>query len=124
MTSFKPDTCVTIVPYFDVPDSNLEQVKGMLPSFVESTSKEAGNLHYAFSFKGNVCHCREGYDSADALLTHLGNVDARLKELLGLSALTRLEVHGPAAEIDKLRGPLAGLNPEWYVLVEGGIRRT
>jgi hypothetical protein len=35
----------------------------------------------------------------------------------------RLEVHGPAAELDKLRGPLAGLDPQWFELVPGGIRR-
>ncbi len=38
------------------------------------------------------------------------------------SALT-LEVHAPAAEIEKLSGPLAGLRPEYFVLQEGGFRR-
>lgn len=35
----------------------------------------------------------------------------------------KLEVHGPAAEIDKLRGPMAALNPVFYELAPGGIRR-
>ena len=37
--------------------------------------------------------------------------------------LTRLEVHGPAAEIEKLRAPMAGLNPQFFVLAEGSFRR-
>jgi hypothetical protein len=35
--------------------------------------------------------------------------------MLQLSDLLRLEFHGPAAEIDKLRGPAGHLNPEWYL---------
>ncbi len=124
MTNFNTDCCVTIVPYFDVAEGKLDLFKSKLPSFMESTSLESGALHYAFSFNGNVCHCREGYENADALLTHLGNVDTRLKELLQICTISRLEIHGPAAELDKLRAPLAGLNPAWFILVDGGIRRA
>ena len=59
---------------------------------------------------------REGYVSADAVLAHLQNVDAELKAALAISDIVRLEVHGPAAEVDKLRGPLAGLKPQWFTL--------
>ena len=37
-------------------------------------------------------------------------------------ALTRLEIHGPEEELTKLRGPLAKLNPQFFVL-EYGFRR-
>ena len=57
------------------------------------------------------------------LLAHLGNVDAMLKETLKIADLVRVEVHGPAAELDKLRQPLAGLKPQWFVLEPGGLRR-
>jgi hypothetical protein len=36
--------------------------------------------------------------------------------------LIRLEVHAPAAEVEKLKAPLAALNPQFFVL-EAGIRR-
>ena len=45
-----------------------------------------------------------------------------LDEMLTLSDLTRLEFHGPAAEIDQLREPLAALNPAWFVR-ECGVTR-
>jgi hypothetical protein len=36
--------------------------------------------------------------------------------------VTRVEVHGPAAELEKLKGPLADLKPAWFVY-ECGIGR-
>jgi len=34
--------------------------------------------------------------------------------------LTRVEVHGPAAELEKLKKPLAHLNPKWFALEASG----
>jgi hypothetical protein len=33
-----------------------------------------------------------------------------------MADLVRVEVHGPAAELDKLKEPLAHLKPDWFVL--------
>jgi hypothetical protein len=52
------------------------------------------------------------------LLAHLENVGALLAEALKIADLIRIEVHGPAAELEKLRQPLAHLNPQWFVLDE------
>ena len=76
-------------------------------------------MHYAFSFSGQTAHCREGYDDAAAMLAHLENVGALLQQALKIAEITRLEVHAPAAEIAKLRAPLAGLNPQWFELASG-----
>jgi hypothetical protein len=120
---FTPDTCCTLVPYFEVQDGQLDAFKALGPQFVDRTRHEPGCLHYGFSFSGTIAHCREGYDDAAAVLAHLDNVGALLGEALKIARIVRLEVHGPAAEIDKLRGPMAGLNPQFFVLEEGAIRR-
>lgn len=120
---FTEDTCCTLVPYFEVQDGQLTAFKALVTRFVEKTRGEAGCLHYAFSFSGNTAHCREGYVDADAILVHLRSVEAILAEALKIARLSRLEVHAPAAEVEKLRGPLASLNPDYYVL-EDGIRRS
>jgi quinol monooxygenase YgiN len=117
------DTCCSLVPYFEVQEGKLDEFKALGKQFVERTRTEPGCVFYAFSFSGQAAHCREGYDDAAALLAHLDNVGALLQEALKIAKITRLEVHGPAAELDKLRGPLAGLNPQWFELVAGGIRR-
>jgi quinol monooxygenase YgiN len=117
------DTICTLVPYFKVKPGQLAAFKAGMPAFVERTKSEKGCAHYAFSVDGDNVHCREGYDDAAALLAHLDNVGALLKEALKLADITRLEVHGPAGEIDKLREPLAALKPQFFVLEPGGIRR-
>jgi len=113
------DTCCTLVPYFTVEPTQLNAFKTLCEQFVEKTRNEPQCLHYAFSFLENRAHCREGYESADALLNHLDNVGAILEQALQISALERLEVHGPEDELAKLREPLAGLNPQFFVLGDG-----
>jgi hypothetical protein len=120
---FKLDTCCTLAPYFDVPAENLQAFKALGQKFVAKTRSEPGCMHYAFSFSGNTAHCREGYANADAVLAHLQNVGELLGEGLKIAKITRLEVHAPAAEIEKLRGPLASLKPQFFALEEG-IRRS
>ena len=116
------DTCCTIVPYFNVPDENMDQFKALCEQFVAKTSEEEKVLYYGFGFDGNSAHCREGYVDAEGLLAHLENVGELLGQALQISEIARLEVHGPEQELAKLRGPLADLNPAFYTL-EYGFRR-
>jgi quinol monooxygenase YgiN len=119
----KKDTCCSLVPYFEIAEGKVDAFKALGPKFIALTRKEPGCLYYSFSFNGQAAHCREGYKDAAAVLAHLANVDAPLKEALSISKISRLEVHGPAAEVDKLREPLAGLKPQFFVLADGGFRR-
>ncbi|MDQ6860331.1 MAG: hypothetical protein M3032_04140, partial [Verrucomicrobiota bacterium] len=57
-----------------------------------------------------------GYLTAEALLAHLDHVGAMLAEALKMAELIRIEVHGPAAELEKLKAPLAHLKPAWFTL--------
>ncbi len=117
MTSI--DTCCTIVPYFKIHEGQVRAFRDGCDAFVEKTRTEPGCMFYGFSFDGNEAHCREGYEDAEALLNHLDNVGALLGEALKISDLTRLEVHAPAAELDKLREPMAALNPQFFEVVIG-----
>ncbi|MDT7813281.1 MAG: hypothetical protein QOJ42_3197 [Acidobacteriaceae bacterium] len=110
---------VTLHPYFKVHPGKLEAFKAGFPAFVEITAKEEKNLFYEFTVNGDEVFCREGYTDAEGLLAHLENVGALLAEALKIADLIRLEVHGPAAELEKLKGPLAHLKPEWFVLEAG-----
>jgi len=116
------DRCCTVVPYFKVHAGRLESFKGLCEEFVEKSSSEPKCLYYGFSFDGDDAHCREGYADAEGVLAHLQNVGALLQELLKISDLTRLEIHGPAQELAKLRGPLADFKPQFFTL-EFGFRR-
>jgi quinol monooxygenase YgiN len=107
---------VTLHPYFNVHPGKLEAFKAGFPAFVEKTASEEKNLFYEFTVNGGEVFCREAYADAEGLLAHLENVGALLAEALKIADLIRLEVHGPVAELDKLKEPLAHLKPAWFVL--------
>ena len=117
-----PENAVSIHPYFKVHPGKLEAVKAALPVFIQKTATEQNNLYYGFSLNGDELFCREAYADADGLLHHLENVRTELGQMLTMAELVRLEVHGPAEELEKLRGPLADLKPEWFTWL-GGVRR-
>jgi hypothetical protein len=116
------DSCVTIVPYFEVSEGQLTAFKALCEQFVAKTQQEPKALYYGFSFDANQAHCREGYTDAEGLLTHMENVGELLQEALKIASLIRLEIHGIAEELAKLREPLAHLNPQFFTL-EYGFRR-
>ena len=88
----------------------------------EKTAGEEKNLYYEFTVNGDELFCREGYVGGEGVLAHLENVGVLLGELMKISDLTRLEVHGPAAELEKLKPSMAAMKPAWFVL-ECGVKR-
>ncbi|MDB6020969.1 MAG: hypothetical protein JWQ04_826 [Pedosphaera sp.] len=116
------DKCVTIGPYFKVQPDKLPAFKKLCERFVELTKTEPGCLYYGYAFDGDLAFCREGYVDAEALLAHLKNAGPNIEEAQKISELTRVEIHGVETELAKLRGPLADLKPQYFVL-EHGFRR-
>ena len=112
---------VSIHPYFKVHPGKLETFKAAFPAFIEKTKSEEKNLFYEFSINGDEVFCREGYIGAEGLLAHLDNVGALLAEAFKIADLARLEIHGPAEELEKLKGPLAHLAPAFFTLAKPEI---
>src|SRR6266478_9117993 len=96
---------VSLHPYFKVHPGKIESFKAGFAAFVEKTAKEEKNLFYEFTVNGDEVFCREGYADAERLLAHLENVGALLAEALKIADLTRVEVHSPVAELEKLKEP-------------------
>ncbi len=96
-------TFVSLHPYFKAHPGKVEAAKAIFSRFVEKTAKEKDNLFYSFSVNGDEIFCREAYESAEGLLAHLENVSAPLAEMLKVAELIRVEVHGPAEELEKLK---------------------
>ncbi|MFT5470740.1 MAG: hypothetical protein ACI8UO_005871 [Verrucomicrobiales bacterium] len=113
------ENVVSLHPYFTVQDGKLEDFKALFPRFIELTKTEEKCYYYDFSICGDVVHCREAYNGAAGVLTHIENVGEVLGEAAKISEITRFEVHGPEAELEKLKEPLAGLNPQWFVFQSG-----
>jgi quinol monooxygenase YgiN len=110
---------VSLHPYFKAHPGKMDSINALLPRFVEKTSTEAKVLQYEFTQNGDEIFCRESYQDAEGALAHLTSVGELLGEMLKSADLVRLEIHGPAEEIDKMRQPLAHLNPSWFVRVAG-----
>lgn len=117
-----PSKVVSIHPYFKLKPGKLEEAKAMLEQFINQTGTEDANLYYDFTIHGDVLFCREAYVGAEGLLKHLDNVGANLQDLLKLADVLRVEVHGAAEELEKLKEPLAALNPDWFVF-QCGVNR-
>ena len=58
--------------------------------------------------------CREAYQDADGVLAHLENCGPLLEEFLKIADLTRIEIHGPAEELEKLKPTFAEMDPDYY----------
>jgi hypothetical protein len=116
------DRVVSIHPYFRVLAGKMDELKALCEQFVSVTAREPKCLYYGFSFNGNEVHCREAYEDAEGLLLHLRNVDSLLKEGLQIAQVTRIEIHGVAEELSKLKEDLTALAPTYFTL-EFGIRR-
>ncbi|MDA3921622.1 MAG: hypothetical protein PF501_13220 [Salinisphaera sp.] len=116
------DFGVSFAPYFNVPAGRMSEFRELADRFMAATSGEQGCLYYGFCFNGHKALCREGYQDADAFLVHLNNVGELFAEAQQIATIERMEMHGPADELDKLRKPLADLDIEYFVL-ETGFRR-
>lgn len=112
-------TAVSIHPYFKVHPGQLDAARALLPQFVAKTESEPACRYYEFTINDDTVFCREAYADADGTLAHLANVGELLGEMLKISDLLRLEIHGPAAELAKLKGPLADYQPAWFEYVCG-----
>ena len=123
VSSMNPVECsVSLHPYFKVHAGKLAAAKVLLSEFVAQTRTEEKVIYYEFTINGDEVFCREAYVDADSALAHLTNVGALLDRMLSISTLSRLEIHGPAAELEKLKGPLGNLKPSWFVY-ECGLKR-
>jgi len=111
---------VSIHPYFKAHPGKLDEIKALLPQFVKQSATEEKILQYEFTLHGDEIFCRESYQDAAGVLAHLSNVGALLYKMLTMADLIRIELHGPAGELEALKGPLANLDPAWFA-VECGM---
>ena len=110
---------VSIHPYFKINPGCVDNFKSIISQFVERTQPEENCHYYDFSICGEMAFCREAYADADAVLFHLENVGAQIEATGECSEMIRLEIHGPAEELAKLKAPLAELPVEYYEHIAG-----
>lgn len=113
---------VSIHPYFKAHAGMTAACHALLPAFVETTSPDKDCLYYEFTAHDDEIFCREAYTDGAATLAHIQSVGSLLDEMLKIADLTRLEIHGPAEELETLKPALAALNPTWFASVCGVVK--
>jgi len=108
------EQAVSIHPYFKIKEGQMDAALGCLAKFNELVATEAGCLYYNFTFNGDQMFCREAYVDAAAVEAHLENCGAALGQFLETADVLRIELHGPAAELEKLKPTFADFNPDYY----------
>jgi len=114
--AMEADTVCHLYPYFQVHDlAGFKKTWSDAYPATQANAADENSHQYAFSFctqgDSTVASCRESYADADSLLKHIGNVDAPFTATNGaagkeISEIIRIEIHGPTAEIDKLKEAL------------------
>lgn len=107
--------CICLVPYFKAFPGKEEEVRQLLPKFVEKTAMENGVVYYDFFCNGDEFYCREAYKDAACALSHLTNVGMLLDEMMKIADLTRVEIHGTAREVAKVKESLQPLHPICFI---------
>jgi len=110
--SSSPDTHVTILPEFTVPAGRMADFQAGFEKFYTATKAGAGAsgcLYYGFAISGDSVYCREGYKNAEAAMLHgadIKEIAAEPMKIIG-EAGVKINVVGPAAELEKLKPRLA-----------------
>jgi len=99
-----PDSTLSVHVYWEIADA-LAFLSAAV-DFQALTREEEEVRFYGFALCGEQAVCREGYDSAQGFLSHLRNVDAALQAAQRAARISKIEVHGPIAEVETLRSPL------------------
>lgn len=107
---------VSLYPWFRIHPGQHEAFKALLPRFIANAAREPACLFYDFTLNGDLLHCREAYVGAEGVLAHLQNVGPLLAEAFKLADVERLELHGSAEELAKLREPLKDMPAAWFTL--------
>jgi quinol monooxygenase YgiN len=116
----KMSNTVSIHPYFKVHEGKLDDFLALLPEFIEITASQDYCHWYDFTVSDEgVVHCREAYEGAEGLIKHVEGVGSVIERALKISDIIRCEIHGPAAELAKLKEPMSGLNPSYFTYQTG-----
>ncbi|MFY2822456.1 antibiotic biosynthesis monooxygenase [Ruegeria sp. MALMAid1280] len=114
---------VTIVGYMTVPATHAAAFRKNCAEMIELRHQEPDHLASAYSFGADQSVVsREDYDSADAVIRHMELGTHIFDSTRALVEITGIELHGPAAELEKLRDLFSGMNPGFFV-TEFGFRK-
>lgn len=113
---------VSVIGYFSIPAAHAKAFRQNCADMIALREQESGHLASAYSFGADgTAVSREDYDSADAVIRHLELGSHIFESTQTLVTITGVELHGPEAELEKLKNLFSGMPPKTYV-TEFGFR--
>merc|ERR1712013_694138 len=108
------------------PAGKVDEFKAGFSKFYAATKNgpgAAGCLYYGFGFAGDSMYCREGYKSAEDCAKHGADVKEMTEEPMKAvgAGNFKLNVVGPAAELEKLKPKLAPRGAIFWELDSGSM---
>ena len=116
------DNCVTIIPHFIVKEGELDAFKAWCAKLEKVVATEEKCLFFGFSFDGDKVYCLEGYEGAQGVFEHLEVAGPHFDEGFSKVDVQKIEFHGPAAELEKLKETIDSLGAKAYTM-EYGFRK-
>merc|ERR1712232_145701 len=89
--------------------------------FQRLTKNEKCVKYYGFAMMGDQAVCKEGYASAAAFIAHMENVKGPWRAARLAAEVVKIEVHGPVAEVERLREPLAEFQTSFWSYLDGAF---
>jgi hypothetical protein len=114
---------VTLVGYFDIPTGKAEQFRANCEAMLALRDKQPGLLGTAYGFDGDTAATsREDYENADAVVRHMELGEHIYERTRDLVEIRNIEIHGPEAELSKLRNLFSEHSPRFFT-TEFSFRR-
>lgn len=114
----RPNTMCTMTPHYTIKDWNT--ARPLMQALLNKSNMEPGCTYYGWAKAGDKLHSRETFVDGAALEAHVAATRPLMDALVKTDAvaLDRLELTGPATEMDKVKPLLEDLSPE-YLALEG-----
>ncbi len=111
-------TMVSIHPHFKIKDGNMDQCIALLEEILVLTkAKEPDCLFFNITACGSdKAYVREAYKDGAAALFHLKNMGHMIPKLFEVADI-KVQVHGPAKEIEPLKAVLE--DADFYEAISG-----
>merc|ERR1719320_1404500 len=114
------------LPEFVIPAGKVDEFKAGFSKFYAATKNgpgAAGCLYYGFGFAGDSMYCRVGYKTAEDCAKHGADVKEMIEEPIKAvgAGNFKLNVVGPAAELEKLKPKLAPRGAIFWELDSGSM---
>ena len=108
------NSSILIQTYFLVKPEDNKSFNKLSEDLLESTRGEMGCVLFGFSYSIDRICCIEAYQHAQALMSHLSNIEDTFLRLTQVATIVNRDIHGPKDQLILLKEFLVSDNANYY----------